>query len=146
MGPRPPSGTCPWPWGRRPAPPRTCRPPGPRTTPGSRRRLRWTARRSSRPRSCAGAATGTWPRHRWSGRSSTSTRATAARSAARCRRTLPDLLVVGRLNRTDQLRHDVAAYRGIPPTDDEAKLAEFAETTPLDDDADWEALYADSET
>jgi hypothetical protein len=52
---------------------------------------------------------------------------------------------MGRLSRTDPLRHDVAGYRRLPPTGDEADLAECAETPRLDDDTDWEALYADSD-
>jgi hypothetical protein len=54
-------------------------------------------------------------------------------------------LALDHLIRTERLRHDVAAYRRVPPTSDELELAEFAEAPRLDDDTDWEALYADRE-
>lgn len=52
-------------------------------------------------------------------------------------------LALDRVIRTERLRQDIAAYRRIPPTDDELELAMLASTTPLDDDTDWEALYAE---
>jgi hypothetical protein len=55
-------------------------------------------------------------------------------------------LALDRLIRAERLRHDVAAYRRVPQTGDELELAEFAEAPRLDDDTDWEALYADSDT
>ena len=52
---------------------------------------------------------------------------------------------MGRLSRMDPVGDDVAAYRRRPPTGDETELAEFAEAPSLDDDTDWEALYAGSD-
>jgi hypothetical protein len=49
------------------------------------------------------------------------------------------------LIRTERLRRDVEAYRRRPPTVEEADLASLPEPTALDDDTDWEALYADVE-
>jgi hypothetical protein len=49
------------------------------------------------------------------------------------------------LIRTERLRRDVEAYRRRPPTVEEADLASLPEPTALDDDTDWEALYADIE-
>lgn len=51
-------------------------------------------------------------------------------------------IALDNLMRAERLRHDVAAYRRIPPTEEEAALALAAEPVPLDDDTDWEALYA----
>ena len=43
-----------------------------------------------------------------------------------------------------QLRRDVAAYISTPPTPDEIAIASYRPASPdLDDDTDWEALYAD---
>ena len=49
-------------------------------------------------------------------------------------------LALDRLIRAERLRRDIAAYRGIPPTDDELELALLAPPT-LDDETDWETLY-----
>ncbi|MDP9402738.1 MAG: hypothetical protein M3P85_05260 [Actinomycetota bacterium] len=49
------------------------------------------------------------------------------------------------LIRSERLRGDVAAYRRMPPTADDAELALLADTTGLADDTDWEALYADAD-
>jgi hypothetical protein len=49
------------------------------------------------------------------------------------------------LIRVERLRRDVAAYRQVPPTDAEVELGLLAETAALDDDTDWEALYAEDQ-
>jgi hypothetical protein len=51
-------------------------------------------------------------------------------------------LALDRLVRAERLRHDVEAYRRQPPTADERALADFAETAVVQDDTDWELLYA----
>jgi hypothetical protein len=51
-------------------------------------------------------------------------------------------LALGQLIRAERLRRDIAAYRRLPPTDAEVALAVMAETSGLDDETDWEALYA----
>jgi hypothetical protein len=54
-------------------------------------------------------------------------------------------IALERLVRSERLRRDVEAYRRIPQTADERAMAEqAADTRGLDDDVDWEALYADS--
>jgi hypothetical protein len=53
-------------------------------------------------------------------------------------------LALDRLIRTERLRRDVAAYRRLPPTGAEAKLA-LLDAVDLDDPTDWEMLYADGE-
>jgi hypothetical protein len=53
-------------------------------------------------------------------------------------------LALDRLIRGERLRRDIAAYTGVPPTEEEVALA--AITPPwsdLTDETDWEALYAD---
>lgn len=52
-------------------------------------------------------------------------------------------LALDRLIRAERLRRDIEAYRNIPLTEDELQLASFEPGTDLDDDTDWEALYAD---
>lgn len=52
-----------------------------------------------------------------------------------------DLALDG-LIRTERLRREIATYRGAPPDDDEVALAVLAATIELDDETDWEALYA----
>lgn len=52
-------------------------------------------------------------------------------------------IALDRLIRAERLRADVAAYRRIPPTSAEVELATLGEAGMLDDDTDWEALYAD---
>lgn len=54
-------------------------------------------------------------------------------------------LALARLIHAERLRRDIAAYRRVPPTDDEIELAFLAATTTLDDDTDWEALYGEDE-
>ncbi len=51
-------------------------------------------------------------------------------------------LALDRLIRTERLRRDVAAYREVPATEAEMALSDLAGAN-LDDDTDWEALYAD---
>jgi hypothetical protein len=47
---------------------------------------------------------------------------------------------------TQRLRRDIAAYRASPPPGDvEAQISRLADNAALDDDVDWEALYADQE-
>ena len=50
-----------------------------------------------------------------------------------------------RLIRTERLRRDAEAYRRMPQTSEERALADQADVRGLDDDVDWEALYADAE-
>lgn len=51
-------------------------------------------------------------------------------------------LALERLIRSEQLRHDVAAYRRQEPTQDEIDLGELPVRLDLaDDDVDYEALY-----
>ena len=45
----------------------------------------------------------------------------------------------------EQLRRDLAAYRGMPQTPEELQLAEQTGRGDLDDETDWELLYADVE-
>jgi hypothetical protein len=52
-------------------------------------------------------------------------------------------VALDRLIRTERLRADVTAYQSTPSTQDEVALASFVATGGLDDDTDWEALYAD---
>ena len=49
------------------------------------------------------------------------------------------------LIRAERLRRDVAAYRRVPPTQEEIELAALAPTDGFEDDTDWEALYAEPE-
>jgi hypothetical protein len=44
------------------------------------------------------------------------------------------------------LRRDIAAYRRVPPTDAEGRIAELAASNGLTDQTDWEALYPEGET
>jgi hypothetical protein len=53
-------------------------------------------------------------------------------------------IALDRLIRAERLRHDVAAYRRIPPTGAEAELA-LLDAVDLDDPTDWELLYAEEE-
>jgi hypothetical protein len=49
------------------------------------------------------------------------------------------------LIRSEQLRRDVEAYRAVPPTDEEIAFAStLADSSDIDDDTDWDAVYADS--
>jgi hypothetical protein len=54
-------------------------------------------------------------------------------------------LALDRLIRAERLRRDIAAYRRVPPTDEEVELALLAATGGLDDDLDWEGLYGDQD-
>jgi hypothetical protein len=54
-------------------------------------------------------------------------------------------LALDRVIRAERLRRDIAAYRRVPPTDDDADLAFLAATTALDDETDWGALYPEDE-
>ncbi|MFZ0217809.1 MAG: hypothetical protein WAM30_17910 [Candidatus Dormiibacterota bacterium] len=51
-------------------------------------------------------------------------------------------VALDRLIRAERLRRDVAAYRRLPPTQSEIELEGLAEPAGIDDDTDWEALYA----
>jgi len=53
-------------------------------------------------------------------------------------------IALDRLIRTERLRQDVAAYRRVPPTDVEVELALSGDPVVLDDETDWEALYAEA--
>jgi hypothetical protein len=52
-------------------------------------------------------------------------------------------VALDRLIRAERLRRDVAAYRRVPPAPEEAELARLNATIGLDDDTDWETLYAE---
>ena len=54
-------------------------------------------------------------------------------------------IALERLLRAERLRRDVEAYRRFPQTVEERALAEHAAGAGLEDDVDWEALYADVE-
>jgi len=54
-------------------------------------------------------------------------------------------IALERLLRAERLRRDVEAYRRFPQTVEEPALAEHAASAGLEDDVDWEALYADVE-
>ena len=47
------------------------------------------------------------------------------------------------LIRAERLRADIAAYRRVPPTQEELELASLGDTSSLGDDTDWDALYGD---
>lgn len=49
------------------------------------------------------------------------------------------------LIRAERLRHDVDAYRRLPPTGEELALSSLAQPGALADDTDWEALYSEPE-
>jgi len=53
-------------------------------------------------------------------------------------------IALERLVRIERLRRDIAAYRQVPTGEDDLALALLAETADLEDDTDWEALYADT--
>lgn len=70
-------------------------------------------------------------------------KAEAARTLTGARSTSEVIdLALDRLIRAERLRRDVAAYRQTPPTAAEMALADVADAD-LEDDTDWEALYAD---
>lgn len=54
-------------------------------------------------------------------------------------------LALDRLIRAEQLRRDIAAYRRVPPTGDEKRLANLADGSGVTDETDWEALYREPE-
>ena len=51
-------------------------------------------------------------------------------------------LALERLIQAERLRRDVDAYRRQPPSPADAALAAIGDSTGLDDDTDWELLYA----
>jgi hypothetical protein len=55
-------------------------------------------------------------------------------------------LALERLIDAERLRRDIAAYRRVPPTDAEGRIAELAASNGLTDQTDWEALYPEGET
>jgi hypothetical protein len=52
-------------------------------------------------------------------------------------------VALDRLIHAERLQADIAAYRRMPPAQDEVALASFGDAGGLDDDTDWAALYAD---
>ncbi|HKV29446.1 MAG TPA: hypothetical protein VJT14_00350 [Candidatus Dormibacteraeota bacterium] len=54
-------------------------------------------------------------------------------------------LALERLINAERLRRDIAAYRRVPPTGSEERIAQLAATNGLTDDTDWEALYPEAE-
>ncbi len=53
-------------------------------------------------------------------------------------------IALQRLVRAERLRRDIAAYRQLPPTREEVEMTLLEPTGDLDDDTDWQALYAES--
>ena len=54
-------------------------------------------------------------------------------------------LALDHIIHTERLRHDVAAYRRVPLTDDEVQFALLVATSDLEDETDWEALYPENQ-
>jgi len=55
-------------------------------------------------------------------------------------------LALDRLIRGERLRQDIAAYTGVPPSEEEVALATITPPwSDLTDDTDWEALYDDDQ-
>jgi hypothetical protein len=52
-------------------------------------------------------------------------------------------VALDRLIRAERIRADVAAYQRVPPTKEELELASLGDTRGIEDDTDWDALYAD---
>jgi hypothetical protein len=52
-------------------------------------------------------------------------------------------VALDQLIRNERLRADIAAYRRVPPTQEELELASLGDTSGFGDDTDWDALYAD---
>jgi hypothetical protein len=52
-------------------------------------------------------------------------------------------VALDQLIRAERLRADVAAYRRVPPTQEEVELASLGDASGIADDTDWDALYAD---
>ena len=70
-------------------------------------------------------------------------KADRARSLVSARSTSEAIdIALDRLIRGERIRADVAAYRQFPQTSGEVELASLGEPGILDDDTDWEALYA----
>ena len=55
-------------------------------------------------------------------------------------------LALDRLIDAERLRRDIAAYRRLPPSEAEGRIAELAATNGLADETDWEALYPETES
>jgi hypothetical protein len=55
-------------------------------------------------------------------------------------------LALERLISSERLRRDIAAYRRVPPSGSEERIAQLAATDGLADEIDWEALYPEAET
>ncbi|MHB1525788.1 MAG: hypothetical protein ACYDEA_06470 [Candidatus Dormibacteria bacterium] len=55
-------------------------------------------------------------------------------------------LALDHLILTERLRADIAAYRRVPPTQDEVGLDLLPDFSEIADDTDWEGLYADEPT
>ncbi|MGH9063037.1 MAG: hypothetical protein ACRDZQ_09465 [Acidimicrobiales bacterium] len=72
------------------------------------------------------------------------TKAEAARALVGARSTSETIdRALDHLIRAERLQADITAYRRVPPTRAEVDLATLAGTGGLDDDTDWDALYAD---
>jgi hypothetical protein len=55
-------------------------------------------------------------------------------------------LALDRLIRGERLRRDIAAYTGVPPSEEEIALAAITPPwTDLADETDWDTLYASEE-
>ena len=54
-------------------------------------------------------------------------------------------IALERLIRAERKSMDVAAYRRLPPTQQEDDLAILGDSQALADETDWESLYADVE-
>jgi len=50
-------------------------------------------------------------------------------------------VALDRLIRAERLRRDIAAYRRVPPNDEELALSLLSAPMGIEDDTDWEALY-----
>jgi hypothetical protein len=55
-------------------------------------------------------------------------------------------ITLDRLNRAQRMRDDIAAYRRVPPSDSEVAIGQLVENAALDDDTDWESVYAEDVT
>lgn len=53
-------------------------------------------------------------------------------------------MALDRLIKAERLRRDIEAYRRIPPTDEEIAWAAYRPHGDIEDDTDWEALYAEN--
>ena len=52
-------------------------------------------------------------------------------------------VALDRCIKAERLRRDIEAYKRMPPTDEEMAIAHLADTSGLEDETDWEALYGD---